>query len=97
MNHEEMIQKLLASGYTVTFEAAAGGGYFCLLRSLASMELVNCIIADDIDGALVAALDWDESGFPGNGTGDRLRAHHVEVTVDGEPVSYGPQRLNRTS
>lgn len=80
----ELILNLLSRGYTVTFEDAAGGGCFCLLRLVATMELINCVIGNTPEEALQAAYDWAESGRAGNGTAKRPSAQRVKLTVTGE-------------
>ena len=67
----ELILDLITRDYTVTFERAGGGGCFCLLRLVATMELVNCCIGDTPEEALQGAYDWAESGKVGNGTAAR--------------------------
>jgi len=69
----DLIMNLTERGYTVTFEHAGGGGCFCLLRLVATMELVNCVIGDTPEEALQGAYDWAESGRVGNGTAARPR------------------------
>jgi hypothetical protein len=74
----DQILSLTDHGYTVTFEASGLGDYFCLLRQVTTMELVNCVIANSVTDALDGAAEWAESGRPGNGTSARPT---VEVII----------------
>jgi hypothetical protein len=87
IDHQEILA-LTENGYTVTFEASGIGDYFCLLRRVATQELVNCTIGNSFGEALAGASEWDKSDRPGNGTASRPSVG--EITRDlGDVKAYG--------
>jgi hypothetical protein len=68
---------LMDQGYAVTFEASGIGEYFCMLRRISTMELINCVIANTPQEALEGAAEWARSGREGNGTAQRPMAEDI--------------------
>jgi hypothetical protein len=94
IDYQEILT-LTENGYTVTFEASGIGDYFCLLRRVATQELVNCTIGNSFGEALAGAAEWDKSDRPGNGTAPRPTAAELATGLSetaaklADAIGYG--------